>query len=305
MAKATVKKSKVTALEKLAEQQLTQSSKLFLEEITSQKVHSTSFILHRNTEANGNISPFILGSVSAQTYFHEDGELATALAAKNQGVPFIVSSHSSYSIEDIADAVPGSELWFQAHLFHDRDLTKHFIQRAELAGYQAIVVSLSNDVVHQTADKEARGTTNFVVDPIFAKKNHHNNQSIAEQVANEYQNRHVTWDDIRYIKQFTNLPVFIYGDLSIDDVRVALQQQVEGIIFTNISHANIDLLERVKTVVGGNLSIIIETEVNTKEALDLYLHLGADAVSVQRSYIHGLSTSGVPGVEEVIAQLFT
>ncbi|QGH34138.1 hypothetical protein GI584_08935 [Gracilibacillus salitolerans] len=304
MVKTKLKRSFVEELEEVAEKQLSKEAKLYLDQVTSQKATSTSFILNSTSPSKLKISPLLLGAVGAQTYFHEDGELATAQAAGKQGVPFIVSSHSSYSLEEISDAVPDSELWFQAHIFQDLELTKHFIQRAELAGYQAIILSVSNDEIYQRADQLEKGTTNFVVDPIFAKKNHHSKRTLSDQVAQEYQKRYVNWDDIQYIKQFTTLPIFVYGDLSLDDVRSTLEQQVDGIILSNINQSNLDLLEQINIITSDRVTVVVETEVKSKDELNHYLQYGADAISIRKSYIYGLSTSGVLGAEETIAQLF-
>ncbi|SFM21893.1 FMN-dependent dehydrogenase, includes L-lactate dehydrogenase and type II isopentenyl diphosphate isomerase [Gracilibacillus orientalis] len=305
MVKTKVKKSVVEDIEEVAEKQLSEAAKLFLDQVTSPKLNSTSFILNRTSPSKLKISPLLLGAVGAQTYFHEDGELATAQAASKQGVPFIVSSHSSYSMEEISDAVPDSELWFQAHIFQDLELTKHFIQRAELAGYQAIILSVSNDKIHHQADQLVKGTANFVVDPIFTKKNYLSKSTLTEQIAHEYQKRYINWDDIQYLKQFTTLPIFIYGDLSLDDVRSTLEQQVEGIILSNINQSNLDLLEKIDIIASERLTVVVETEVKAKEELNHYLQQGADAISIRKSYIYGLATSGVLGAEEAIAHLFT
>ncbi len=251
------------------------------------------------------ISPLLLGAIGAQTYFHEDGELATAQAAKSQGLPFIVSSHSSYSIEEISDAVPEGELWFQAHIFNDISITKNFIQRAELAGYQAIILSISDDEVYYQADQLNKGITNFVVDPIFTKKNYNSILSIEDQIASEYKDRHISWENICYLKQFTTLPIFIYGDLTIEDVRNALQLQVDGLIFTNITSPSSELLKRIDLIVGEKLKVVIDTELETREVLNQYLVNGADAVSIKKEYIHHLATTGILGTEKNIAQLFT
>ncbi|WP_208588035.1 alpha-hydroxy-acid oxidizing protein [Gracilibacillus suaedae] len=305
MVKTKVKGNFIADLEEVAEKQLSETAKLYLDQVTSKKGNATSFILNSNSPSKLKISPLLLGAVGAQTYFHEDGELATAKAASKQGVPFIVSSHSSYSIEEISDAVPDSELWFQAHIFQDLELTKHFVQRAELAGYQAIILSIAKDEIHWKADQLVKGTTNFVVDPIFAKKNYANKSPLAEQVANEYQKRYINWEEIQYIKQFTTLPIFVYGDLSLDDVRSSIEQQVDGIILSNINESNLDLLEQINIIISERLTVVVEAEVKLKDELNHYLQQGADAISIRKSYIYGLSTSGVLGAEEVIAQLFT
>ncbi|WP_058306765.1 alpha-hydroxy-acid oxidizing protein [Gracilibacillus massiliensis] len=305
MVKTIIRKSKEEELKEVAIHQLSEASQDYLREITKPRIRPTSFRLNKGVESKNKISPLLLGAIGAQTYFHEDGELASAQAAQKQGIPFIVSSHSAYSIEEISDAVPECELWFQAHIFKDRALTKNFIQRAELSGYQAIILNISDDTIHHHADQLNKGIANFVVDPIFAKKNFNSPLTIKEQITKEYQDRQITWEDISYLQQFTTLPVYIYGDLTIEDVRSALQHQVDGLIFTNIPSATTDLLAQVDTIVADKLKVVIETEVETKEVVNQYLLHGADAVTIKSHYIYGLVTAGVLGVEDNIAQLFT
>ncbi|SHM95058.1 alpha-hydroxy-acid oxidizing protein [Gracilibacillus kekensis] len=303
MVKTIIRKSKEEEVKERAINQLSKDSQDYLSEITKPSIRPTSFQLNKGEPSKNKISPLLLGAIGAQTYFHEDGELASAIAAQKQGIPFVVSSHSAYSLEEISDAVPDSELWFQAHLFKDRSLTKNFIQRAELSGYQAIILSISDDTVNLNADLLDKGITNFIVDPIFAKKNYKSSLTIKEQITQEYQDREITWEDIRYLQQFTTLPIYIYGDLTIDDVRSALRHQIDGLIFTNIPSSTTDLLAKVNTIVGDKLKVVIETDVETQENLNQYLLQGADAISIKMNYIYGLATSGVSGVERVIDEL--
>lgn len=297
-------KSKIRNKRQIAEQQLTVEGKRYLSDILERRRQPSVLRLSDEQEQHFRVSPLLLGAVGAQTYFHPDGECATALAAKQQEVPFIVSAYSSYSLEEIRDAVPDSELWFQTHIFKDKELTRHFLQRAELAGYQAIVLSVSNDIIYQDADQLEKGGANFVVDPIFLQKHAESARTFQEKIAEEYDTGKLTWHDIQDLTSFTTLPVFIYGDLSIDDIRAALQHHIDGIILTNVTEHNLDFLERIKMVIGESIPIVLEMEVETNQAWNHYLQHGATAISIKENYLYGLAASGAAGVEETIYELF-
>ncbi|ENH96916.1 isopentenyl-diphosphate delta-isomerase II 2 [Gracilibacillus halophilus YIM-C55.5] len=249
------------------------------------------------------LSPLLLGAVGAQTYFHQDGELATALAASQQKIPFIVGSNASYSIEEIADAIPKHSTWFLTHMFQDRELSKHFVQRAELAGCQAIVIAASNRPIVEHADQLDKGNANFVVDPIFLQKTYNvSKDEYQELIQSEYDNPNIYWDDIHYLQQYTNLPIYLYGNLSAEDARVALEYKIQGFILTRFKAFNIARLSSIRTIVGDSFDLIVESDITSAEELQHLIHVGADAVSIQKPYIYSLTASGHEGIESLINQ---
>ncbi|KAG6876573.1 hypothetical protein C0992_012369 [Termitomyces sp. T32_za158] len=60
-------------------------------------------------------SPIVIAPIGAQGIFHGDGELATASAAGKLGIPFIMSSASSRSIEEVATANGNGHRWYQLY----------------------------------------------------------------------------------------------------------------------------------------------------------------------------------------------
>src|ERR1700726_1687315 len=87
-------------------------------------------------------APLLLAPVGVQSIVHSEGELAAASAAAALGVPFILSTASSHSIEDVAAAIDGSARWYQLYWPRDRELAASFVRRAGDAGYEAVVVTL-------------------------------------------------------------------------------------------------------------------------------------------------------------------
>ena len=86
-------------------------------------------------------APFFLAPIGVLSIAHEEGELAVARAAASTGVPMVLSSAASHSIEEVADAMGDAPRWFQLYWVNDREVTASLVQRAEAAGYGAVVVT--------------------------------------------------------------------------------------------------------------------------------------------------------------------
>ena len=90
--------------------------------------------------------PVLLAPVAFQRLAHPDGELASAYAAAALGAGLVLSTQASVALETIAQVVladPGrGPLWFQLYLQHDRGFTRELVQRAEAAGYEALVLTV-------------------------------------------------------------------------------------------------------------------------------------------------------------------
>jgi len=76
--------------------------------------------------------------------FNPDGEEATARAAAECNVPFIMSTASSTSIEDVAKANGSGTRWFQLYWPGNQhnDITASILERAKHAGFSALFVTL-------------------------------------------------------------------------------------------------------------------------------------------------------------------
>ncbi|MGC2253510.1 MAG: alpha-hydroxy-acid oxidizing protein, partial [Candidatus Acidiferrales bacterium] len=87
-------------------------------------------------------APVLLGPVGVQGIVHAEAELATGRAAAALGLPFVLSTVSSQPIEKVAQAMGAAPRWFQLYWGKNPELTASMLQRAEKAGYTALVVTL-------------------------------------------------------------------------------------------------------------------------------------------------------------------
>ena len=87
-------------------------------------------------------APVLLAPVGVQSIVHPDGELATARAAAALGVTMVLSTASSHTIEDVAEANGDGPRWYQLYWPNDNEVTISILQRAKAAGFSTLVVTL-------------------------------------------------------------------------------------------------------------------------------------------------------------------
>ena len=86
--------------------------------------------------------PLAIAPMAAHGLAHADAELATVRAAAAVGVPFITSTMSTRSLEEVAAAAPRHTRWFQLYTQADPGRTRALVQRAQSAGYGAIILTV-------------------------------------------------------------------------------------------------------------------------------------------------------------------
>ena len=85
--------------------------------------------------------PFFCAPTAMSRLFHHAGEAAVARAANRAGTMYSLSSISTASIEEAAEATDGPKL-FQVYVFKDRGLNREFIQRCKASGYDALALTV-------------------------------------------------------------------------------------------------------------------------------------------------------------------
>src|SRR3954447_20636673 len=190
--------------------------------------------------------PGLLAPVGGQSIVHPDGELDSARAAASAGVPFIASTASSFTLEEIAQAAGDAPRWFQLYWPRGEELAASFVQRAEAAGYRALVVTLDAWLLAwrprdlQTAYLpflRSIGIANYVADPVFrstlAQAPEDDPQAAVQQFVGVFSNPTVTWEQLSFLRETTSLPILLKGVLRPDDAREARERGVDGLVVSN------------------------------------------------------------------------
>jgi len=265
-------------------------------------------------------APVLLAPIGVQTLAHQEGELAMARGAARVGVPLVASTAASHTIEQIADAAGELARWYQLYWPRDRELARSFVARAERAGYTAIVVTLDTWLLGwRPADlSEAflpflwgEGNKNYLEDPVFRgllqAPPEQDMQAAVGQWAWQFANPSVTWEDLEWLRECTELPIVLKGIVHPDDARLAAEHGVEGVLVSNHGGRQVDgaigaldALPGVVEAVDGRCEVLFDSGIRSGADALKALALGARAVLLGRPYIWGLALGGAEGVEEVL-----
>ena len=263
--------------------------------------------------------PILLAPIAFQKMAHPDGELASAVAAAALGAGMVLSTQSSTPLEAVAAAMLGDSgrgaLWFQLYLQHDRGFTRQLVQRAEAAGYEALVLTVDAPT-SGTRDRERRA--GFRLPPGISAVNLAGLAPPPRAELRPGQSalfddllRHApTWDDVAWLQSITQLPVLLKGVLHQGDARQAAALGVAGLIVSNHGGRTLDTapatahaLPSIANAVHGALPLLVDGGIRRGTDVLKAMALGAIAVLLGRPAIYGLAHAGAAGVAHVLRLL--
>ena len=268
-------------------------------------------------------APFLLAPIGVLGIVHPEADLAVARAAAANGVPIVLSSAASSSMEQVAEEVGDAPRWFQLYWVSDRKIAESFVRRAEASGYGAIVVTLDTLVLgwrpRDLANTylpfiQGEGCAQFFTDPVFqsylAAPPEDDVLSAAALMLSTFPNLGLTWDDLDWLRGLTELPLLVKGVLTAEDALAAKERGVDGIIVSNHGGrqvdgavASLDALVEVRDALGDDATVLVDSGIRGGADVVKAMALGADAVLLGRPYVWGLAVGGQEGVEVVIRQL--
>jgi 4-hydroxymandelate oxidase len=256
-------------------------------------------------------SPLIVAPIAFQRLYHPEGELATARAAAAEGTPMCVSTMTSYTHRELADAVPGLTQWAQLYVLTDDGATRAHLDEAVEAGCTAIVLTVDTPLLGR---REGELRSGFSVSPdvpvpyvaaaiggVAHSPSTHSGRIFSASV---------TWRDLEWIADSTKLPVVLKGILTREDALLAVEHGAAGVIVSNHGGrqldglpASLDALEEVVEAAAGRIEVLFDGGIRRGTDAVKALALGAQAVLVGRPAIWGLAADGEAGVRHVLSLL--
>ena len=263
--------------------------------------------------------PLLVAPMAYQQLAHPHGERATALAAAALGAGLVLSTQASALLEDVArcflpDAGRGP-LWFQLYLQPDRGFTRELVQRAEAAGFEALVLTVDAPV-NGVRDRERRADFRLpagvsAVNLAGLREPGRATPTAGHSAVFDHLMAHApTWDDIAWLRSITHLPVLLKGVTHPLDARQALTCGAAGLIVSNHGGRTLDtvpataaLLPRVVQAVAGDAPVLVDGGIRRGTDVLKAMALGASAVLVGRPVLHALANAGAAGVAHVLRLL--
>jgi 4-hydroxymandelate oxidase len=263
--------------------------------------------------------PVLLAPIAYQRMLHPDGELAGAAAAAAQGAGLVLSTQASVRLEDVARLVANDAdrgpLWLQLYLLPDRGFIRELVQRADGAGFEALMLTVDAPV-HGARDRERRAGFKRPADVSAvnldgiqrpARRTLADGQSA---LFDDLMHQAPTWDDLTWLQAQTRLPILVKGVLHPDDARQARAAGAAGVVVSNHGGRTIDTavptawaLPSIADAVGDDLLLLVDGGIRRGTDVLKAIALGADAVLVGRPHVHALAVAGAHGVAHVLRLL--
>uniref|UniRef100_A0A8D8TQY1 (S)-2-hydroxy-acid oxidase n=1 Tax=Cacopsylla melanoneura TaxID=428564 RepID=A0A8D8TQY1_9HEMI len=257
--------------------------------------------------------PIGVSPAAMQKLAHDDGEIGNASAVGEVGSIYILSTLSTTSIEELAQKTPNTIKWFQLYIYRDREITKNLVQRAEKAGFKALVLTVDTNVF---GTRYADIRNKFNMPPHLKLANFGGNLS---QLGNDASSSNllayitsqldetINWNDVTWLKSITSLPIVLKGILTAEDAKIGADMGAAGIIVSNHGGrqldyvpASIEALPEIAKAVGHRVDVYLDGGIRYGTDVFKALALGAKMVFVGRPALWGLAHSGQSGVRKVL-----
>ena len=284
--------------------------------------------------------PAILAPVGYSRLMHPAGELAAASAAGSAGLIYTLSTISAHKLENVRASSTGP-VWYQLYIVGGREVAEAGIERAQRAGFSALVVTIDTPVAGlrerdpRNGMKELLGGSILSKLPFLPQMFAHPGwlaSFLLDGAVPQLENivipgrgpmplmdvtaalakAFVTWEDFRWLRKIWTGPILVKGVLTGDDARRAVHEGAAAIIVSNHGGRQLDgapatlrALPEVVAAVNGQAEVLMDGGIRRGSDIVKAMCLGARAVLIGRAYAYGLAAAGQAGVNRALEILRT
>jgi (S)-mandelate dehydrogenase len=280
--------------------------------------------------------PFGIAPMGLNGLLRPGGDGILARAAEHAGAAFALSTASNMRLEEVRAAAPDGVQWMQLYVMH-RDVAQRIVQRAQRAGYQALVMTVDVPVSgYRELDVRngfrmpfrptARLAWDLLTHPRWALRAARarvpdfvnltadgdvaGSASMQAALLARAMDRSLVWESLAWLRDHWRGPLLLKGVLSARDTRLALKHGVDGLIVSNHGGRQLDAapsaisaLPAVVDAVQGRMPVFMDSGIRRGSHVAKALALGATAVFVGRPVLFALAARGSAGVEAVLKSL--
>lgn len=272
--------------------------------------------------------PFGISPTGFTRMMHTEGEIAGCTAAADSGIPYVLSTMGTRSIEDVAAAAPHGHNWFQLYMWKDRDRSMALVERARAAGFETLMLtvdvpvagarlrdvrngmtippSLSSRTIINAIPRPAWWLNFLTTDPLKFASLDSWDGTVAELLDSMFDPT-ITFDDLKWIRKNWKGKLVIKGIQNVDDALKSVDAGVDAIILSNHGGRQLDrapvpflLLPEVRKKIGKRAELHLDTGIMHGADIVAALANGADFTWIGRAYLYGLMAGGRDGVDRAI-----
>ena len=277
--------------------------------------------------------PVIIGPTGLAGLFWPGGEIAAARAAAAAGTAYCLSHASVCTIEDLAAAGPAPR-WMQVFVYRDRGFTRSFVERAQAAGYDALVLTIDNQLLgHRERDirngfsipprfrardlagmagrlpwlLRMRGDLPRLTFANYARPGEKPDLAGLAARMGSLLDPGLSWRDVDWLRGLWKGPLLLKGVLHPAEAAEAARRGIDAAIVSNHGGrqldgaiATLDALPRIAEAVDGAMPLLLDGGVRRGADVVKALALGATACLVARPQLWGLAVAGEAGVAHAL-----
>lgn len=275
--------------------------------------------------------PFALGPTGFTRMMHHVGEPAVAKVAGDVGIPYALSTLGTTSVEALAEVAPDTRRWFQLYVWRDRVASEALVKRAELAGYDTLILTVDTAVGGIRLRDVRNGLTippqltlgtlagmamyprwwgNLLTTRPLEFASLSSTGGTVGDLLTKVFDPAITGADIAWLRGIWPGKLVLKGVQSLEDAVIAVDLGVDAVILSNHGGRQIDrgnvpleLLPRVVDEVGDRIEVYIDGGISSGADIVAALAFGARGALVGRAYLYGLMAGGEDGVRRVVSIL--
>jgi L-lactate dehydrogenase (cytochrome) len=277
--------------------------------------------------------PFVFAPTGYTRMMHHHGEAAVARVAQRNGLPYALSTVGTSSVEEVRDAAPQGDNWFQLYLTNREELNNELIDRALAAGFTTVVLTTDTAVAGRRLKDVRNGLTmppsltaktfldmsrfpywwvNKLTTPPIEFASLRGFPGTSADVAALLFDPGLEYDDLAWLRRKWPHKVLVKGLLNPADAKRVVAMGADGVVVSNHGGRQLDrtpatlhMLPAVRAAVGSEATVILDSGITHGQDIIAALALGADAVMAGRAYLYGLMAGGERGVERTVDILRT
>lgn len=277
--------------------------------------------------------PFGIAPTGFTRLMQTEGEVAGAGAAATAGIPFTLSTLGTTSIEGVKAANPHGRNWFQLYVMRDREISYELTRRAAAAGFDTLQFTVDTPVAGARLRDKRNGFSippqltlgtiinaiprpwwwyDFLTTPKLEFASLSTTGGTVGELLDAAMDPTISYDDLAVIRDIWPGKIVIKGVQNVEDSVRLRDAGVDGIVLSNHGGRQLDrapipfhLLPEVRTAVGDDFTVMVDTGIMNGADIVAAVALGADFTLIGRAYLYGLMAGGRAGVDRTIEILRT
>ncbi|WP_138444766.1 alpha-hydroxy acid oxidase [Sinomonas susongensis] len=277
--------------------------------------------------------PLVFAPTGYTRMMHHEGEAAVARVAERNGLPYSLSTVGTTTIEEVRDAAPNGQNWFQLYLTNNEALNEEMVGRALDAGCKTVILTVDTAVAGGRHKDTRNGLTippsltvktfldmsrfpywwfNKLTTPPINFALLRDYPGTSADVAAMLFDPGLNYEDLEWLRKAWPHNLLVKGITNPKDAARVVELGADGVVVSNHggrqldrTPATLDVLPAVRDAVGAEATLLLDSGVRNGQDIVAAIARGADAVMIGRAYLYGLMAGGERGVQRAVDILRT